>query len=68
MQECQRHCECPLWIENGYRPGQAWEHVLTGDTRLALTIRLEGLHRQYRSPSRKIVDTGQVSWRVIIPR
>ena len=31
--------------------------MLTGDTRLSATIRLEGLHRQYRSPSRKIVDT-----------
>jgi hypothetical protein len=36
-------------------------HVLTDDTRLAATIRLEGLRRQYRSPSRKMVETDQVS-------
>jgi hypothetical protein len=36
-------------------------HVPTGDMRRAATIRLEGLQRQCRSPSGKIVETDQVS-------
>ena len=51
----------PAGIENGRRPGQAGGHVRTGATRLAATVRLEGLHRQYRNRSTEIVDTDQVS-------